>query len=79
MHNCGACAQRPSPILIRVQPPPAQLRDEDIPALWCGLSLPELADIHHIHLLPQNVLETVWAYFGRAHETYGTSWPIRYH
>jgi predicted TIM-barrel fold metal-dependent hydrolase len=51
--------------------------DAEIPAYLDALGLPGLADIH-IHFLPQNVLDKVWAYFDNAAENYGRDWPINY-
>lgn len=51
--------------------------DSDIPAYLEALGIPGLADIH-IHFLPQNVLDKVWAYFDAAESTYGYPWPIHY-
>ena len=51
--------------------------DADVPALWRGLGLPGLADIH-VHFLPERMLEKVWAYFDAAEEHYGRPWPVQY-
>ncbi|MGC2939496.1 MULTISPECIES: amidohydrolase family protein [unclassified Brevibacterium] len=51
--------------------------DAEIPAYLAALGLPGLADIH-VHFLPQNVLDKVWAYFDNAETNYGRSWPIHY-
>ncbi|WP_246490474.1 amidohydrolase family protein [Brevibacterium oceani] len=51
--------------------------DAEIPAYLNELDLPGLADIH-VHFLPQNVLDKVWAYFDNAEANYGRPWPIHY-
>lgn len=51
--------------------------DADLPRYARALGIPGLVDIH-IHFLPPNVLEKVWAYFDRSQEHYGLSWPIHY-
>lgn len=51
--------------------------DAQIPAYLEALGLPGLADIH-VHFLPQNVLDKVWAYFDDAAKNYGRDWPITY-
>ncbi|MGO1326247.1 MAG: amidohydrolase family protein [Brevibacterium aurantiacum] len=51
--------------------------DADVPAYLEALGIPGLADIH-IHFLPQNVLDKVWAYFDAAEASYGYPWPIHY-
>ncbi|WP_405064014.1 amidohydrolase [Kribbella sp. NBC_01505] len=53
------------------------MRDDDVPAWWRGLGLDGLVDIH-VHFLPDQVMNAVWAYFDRASEHYGTEWPITY-
>jgi predicted TIM-barrel fold metal-dependent hydrolase len=53
------------------------LADEDVPALWGGLGLPGLVDVH-VHFMPQNVLDKVWAYFDAAGGRLGVDWPIAY-
>jgi uncharacterized protein len=32
----------------------------------------------HVHFMPQNVLDKVWAYFDHASEHYGVNWSIHY-
>lgn len=49
----------------------------DSAPLWQQLSLPGLVDVH-VHVLPPNVERKVWAYFARADDNYGQSWPITY-
>ena len=46
-------------------------------AVWEGLGLPGLVDLH-VHFLPQNVLDKVWAYFDTAEQTLGQPWPVVY-
>jgi hypothetical protein len=41
------------------------------------LGLPGLVDVH-VHFLPDNVMDKVWAYFDRAETHYGRAWPIHY-
>ena len=52
-------------------------QDADVPALWQGLGLPGLVDLH-VHFMPKNVLDKVWAYFDAAGPLTGTPWPIEY-
>ena len=51
--------------------------DAAVPSFWRALGLPGLVDVH-VHFLPPRVLAAVWAYFERAEEHYGRSWPILY-
>lgn len=51
--------------------------DATVPAVWRGLGLPGLADVH-VHFLPPRVLAAVWAYFDAAEAHYGAAWPITY-
>lgn len=53
------------------------LADADVPAWWGRLGLPGLVDIH-VHFMPENVLEKVWAYFDRAGPLSEGDWPITY-
>ena len=53
------------------------LRDEDVPALWRGLGLPGLIDLH-VHFMPRNVMDKVWSYFDGVGPLTGTAWPIAY-
>lgn len=53
------------------------LSDADVPALWQGLGLPGLVDLH-VHFMPHNVLDKVWAYFDAVGPLTGTAWPIHY-
>ena len=48
-----------------------------MPALWQGLGLPGLVDLH-VHFMPKNVLDKVWAYFDAAGPLVGSAWPIAY-
>ena len=49
--------------------------DADVPALWQGLGLPGLVDVH-VHFMPSNVMDKVWAYFDAGPG--GSQWPIAY-
>ena len=51
--------------------------DADIPAMWQGLGLPGLIDLH-VHFMPQNVMDKVWLYFDGAGQLIGAPWPITY-
>jgi predicted TIM-barrel fold metal-dependent hydrolase len=51
--------------------------DEDVPALWQGLGLPGLVDVH-VHFMPTQVMDKVWAYFDSIGPLTGSSWPIAY-
>jgi hypothetical protein len=53
------------------------LRDADVPAVWRGLGLPGLLDVH-VHFMPKAVMDKVWAYFDRAGPLTGVAWPIAY-
>ena len=53
------------------------MRDEDVPGWWRRLGLDGLVDVH-VHFLPDQVMNAVWAYFGQAEEHYGTAWPVNY-
>jgi uncharacterized protein len=55
--------------------PPAT--DADVPRFLADLGVPGLVDVH-VHFLPDNVMDKVWAYFDRAGEHYGMEWPIHY-
>jgi hypothetical protein len=55
----------------------AVLRDADVPALWQGLGLPGLLDVH-VHFMPKPVMDKVWAYFDSAGPLTGRPWPIAY-
>ena len=46
-------------------------------ALWQGLGLPGLIDLH-VHFMPKNVMDKVWAYFDGAGPLLGSPWPIAY-
>jgi len=56
---------------------PAPLTDDDVPAFWRALGLPGLVDVH-VHVMPQRVLDKVWAFFDSHAEREGTAWPIAY-
>jgi predicted TIM-barrel fold metal-dependent hydrolase len=51
--------------------------DEDVPAYWRALGLPGLVDAH-VHVMPQRLLDKVWAYFDSAGPLVGRPWPITY-
>jgi hypothetical protein len=51
--------------------------DADVPALWRSLDLPGLVDLH-VHFMPKNVMDKVWAYFDAAGPLIGSPWPIAY-
>lgn len=53
------------------------MRDADVPALWKGLGLPGLVDVH-VHFMPKPVMDKVWAYFDSAGPLTGAEWPIAY-
>jgi hypothetical protein len=50
---------------------------QQVRAVWQGLGLPGLIDLH-VHFMPQNVLDKVWAYFDSAGPLIGQPWPIQY-
>lgn len=45
--------------------------------MWQALGLPGLVDVH-VHFMPKNVMDKVWAYFDAAGPLTGTAWPIAY-
>lgn len=51
--------------------------DADVPRFLDELGVPGLVDAH-VHFLPDNVMDKVWAYFDRAETHYGRAWPIHY-
>ena len=51
--------------------------DADVPALWQALGLPGLIDIH-VHFMPRQVMDKVWAYFDAVGPLTGAPWPIAY-
>jgi hypothetical protein len=51
--------------------------DADVPRFLAELGVPGLVDVH-VHFLPDNVMDKVWAYFDRAGVHYGMEWPIHY-
>jgi predicted TIM-barrel fold metal-dependent hydrolase len=55
----------------------APVTDEDVPRFWERLGLPGLIDVH-VHFMPRNVMDKVWAYFDTAGPLTGTVWPIAY-
>ena len=58
-------------------PVPGPLVDDDVPALWQRLGLPGLVD-QHVHYMPKNVLDKVWAFFDGVGPLTGVDWPIAY-
>lgn len=50
---------------------------QQVRELWQGLGLPGLIDLH-VHFMPKNVMDKVWAYFDSAGPLLGTAWPITY-
>ena len=48
-----------------------------MPACWGALGLPGLVDLH-VHFMPKNVMDKVWAYFDAVGPLTGASWPIAY-
>jgi predicted TIM-barrel fold metal-dependent hydrolase len=53
------------------------VNDGDVPAVWQGLGLPGLIDLH-VHFMPKNVMDKVWAYFDAVGPLTGIPWPIAY-
>ncbi|WP_417367542.1 amidohydrolase family protein [Glutamicibacter arilaitensis] len=51
--------------------------DAALPAYLQALGIPGLIDLH-VHFMPQNVLDKVWAFFDSAGERSGVPWPINY-
>lgn len=51
--------------------------DADVPALWQALGLPGLIDVH-VHFMPRQVMDKVWAYFDAVGPLTGAPWPIAY-
>lgn len=60
---------------MSVPAPPAG--DADVPRFLAELGVPGLVDAH-VHFLPDNVMDKVWAYFDLAGTHYGMDWPIHY-
>jgi hypothetical protein len=60
---------------VSVPAPPAD--DADVPRFLAELGVPGLVDAH-VHFLPDNVMDKVWAYFDLAGRHYGMDWPIHY-
>lgn len=50
---------------------------EAVRSLWQGLGLPGLVDVH-VHFMPKQVMDKVWAYFDAAGPLTGAPWPIAY-
>lgn len=53
------------------------LTDDDVPAWIEGLGLPGLYDVH-VHFLPRNIMDKVWAQFDSAGPLIGRPWSISY-
>ena len=53
------------------------MNDADVPGLWQRLGLPGLIDLH-VHFMPKNVMDKVWAYFDAVGPLTGIAWPIAY-
>jgi hypothetical protein len=53
------------------------VEDAEVPAVWQSLGLPGLVDLH-VHFMPRNVMDKVWAYFDAAGPLTGVPWPIAY-
>ncbi|MCW2668260.1 MAG: amidohydrolase [Frankiales bacterium] len=53
------------------------MEDAEVPAVWQSLGLPGLIDLH-VHFMPRNVMDKVWAYFDAAGPLTGVPWPIAY-
>jgi predicted TIM-barrel fold metal-dependent hydrolase len=53
------------------------IADADVPQVWRELGLPGLIDLH-VHFMPKQVMDKVWAYFDSAGTLTGTEWPIAY-
>jgi predicted TIM-barrel fold metal-dependent hydrolase len=53
------------------------VNDAEVPAVWQGLGLPGLIDLH-VHFMPKNVMDKVWAYFDAVGPLTGIPWPIAY-
>ena len=51
--------------------------DAAVPALWAELGVPGLVDAH-VHVMPQRLLDRIWAYFDSAGPLVGRPWPIAY-
>ncbi|WP_308491807.1 amidohydrolase family protein [Microbacterium terrisoli] len=61
-----------------MQTTPGPLDDAAIPAYLRALDVPGIADVH-VHFMPQNVLDKVWAFFDRIGDDDGrASWGIAY-
>jgi hypothetical protein len=48
-----------------------------VPRFWRQLGLPGLVDLH-VHFMPRNVMDKVWAYFDAVGPLTGSTWPIAY-
>lgn len=57
-------------------PAPPQT-DADVPTYWRALGLPGLVDLH-VHFLPEQMQQKVWAFFDAGTQHYGMEWPVTY-
>ena len=53
------------------------LIDAEVPAWTERLGLPGLYDVH-VHFLPRNIMDKVWAQFDSAGPLIGRPWPVQY-
>jgi hypothetical protein len=51
--------------------------DAEVPGYWRDLGLPGLVDAH-VHVMPQGLLDRVWAYFDSAGPLVGRPWSFAY-
>lgn len=51
--------------------------DADVPRFLADLGVPGAADVH-VHFMPQNVMEKVWAFFDHVGDRGGPEWSIAY-
>ena len=58
-------------------PAGAELTDDGVPAVWQQLGLPGILDVH-VHFMPKQVMDKVWAYFDGVGPLTGSPWPIAY-
>ena len=59
---------------MTIEPP---RNDAEVPAYWRALGIPGLVDVH-VHVMPQRLLDKVWAYFDSSGPLIGRPWPIEY-
>ncbi len=48
-----------------------------MPGVWQALGLPGIVDVH-VHFMPKNVMDKVWAYFDGVGPLTGVPWPVAY-